>query len=80
MRTQSETDKRFLIQAKRDRDDYWLARLNGDSKTCLKIEQYYNLDGYPPELVTIGLNAAAKDGIDPEIAIETYMADNIRLT
>lgn len=76
MRTQSETEERFLIQAKRDRDDYWLAMLKADSKTCLKIEQHYSLDGYPPELVTIGLNAAAKYGVDPEMAIETYMVDN----
>lgn len=77
MRTQSETDEQDKVQARRDRDNYYLAMINGDTKTCLKIEQYYSLVGYAPELVTVGLNAAARDGTDPETAIETYIVNRM---
>ena len=69
-----ETDEEYKVQARRDRDDYYLAMINGEPFTCYTIEQKYNLEGYPPDLVTLGLNAAS-NGIDPESFIETYIAD-----
>ena len=48
-----------------------LARFDGHM-TCLRIEQKYGLDGYPPELVSVGLRAAA-EGKDPHEAVESYI-------
>ena len=61
-------------QAKIDRDNYYLAMINNDGSMCWDIEERYGLDGYPPELVTVGLNAAV-EGEHPEAAIEAYIAD-----
>jgi hypothetical protein len=72
MRTKIETDEQDIIQARRDRDDYYLAMIKGDSATCIVIEEKYGLHGYQPELVSVGLNAAAV-GKDPEEVIESYI-------
>jgi len=40
--------------------------------TCYRIEQEYGLDGYPPELVSVGLRAI-DDGNEPHEAIENYI-------
>jgi hypothetical protein len=41
---------------------------------CYRIEQEYGLDGYPPELVSVGLRAI-DDGCDPHEAIQAYIGD-----
>ena len=76
MRTQNETDEQDLAQAKKDRDNYFLAMINGNSDTCAAIEEAYGLYGYVPELVSIGLNAAAI-GKHPEKAVETYIVERM---
>lgn len=48
-----------------------MARLDGHA-TCCRIEQKYGLFGYPPELVSVGLRAAA-DGLDAEEAVSDYL-------
>lgn len=48
-----------------------MARLDGHA-ICCRIEQKYGLFGYPPELVSVGLRAAA-DGLDVEEAVEAYL-------
>ena len=48
-----------------------MTRLDGH-ETCYRIEQKYGLDGYPPELVSVGLRAAA-EGRDPHEAVEAYI-------
>lgn len=40
--------------------------------TCYRIEQEHGLDGYPPELVSVGLRAI-DDGDEPHQAIENYI-------
>lgn len=72
MRTQIETDAQDMSQAKKDRDAYFLAMIKGDSDKCHDIEERYELYGYPPEVVTIGLNAAAK-GEDLMLAVVRYV-------
>lgn len=49
-----------------------MARFDGHSD-CYRIEQKYGLDGYPPELVCVGLRAAA-EGRDAHEAVEAYIA------
>lgn len=80
MRTQAETDEQDIIQARRDRDDYFLAILNGNDDKCSMIEHKYELHGYPPEVVTVGLNAASK-GEDVMLAVIKYVygEDNLLL-
>jgi hypothetical protein len=72
MRTKIETDEQDIVQARRDRDDYYLAIISGNDHKCYAIEDSYSLLGYPPELVSVGLNAAAV-GEDPEKAIESFI-------
>jgi hypothetical protein len=72
MRTKIETDEQGIVQARRDRDDYYLALISGNDRKCYAIEDSYGLLGYQPELVSVGLNAAAV-GKDPEEVIESYI-------
>lgn len=62
-------------QAAQDLADYGraMARLGGHM-TCVRIEQKYGLHGYPPELVSVGLRAAA-DGLDAEEAVYDYFGE-----
>ena len=76
MRTREETDEQDMAQAKKDRDNYFLAMIKGDSDTCVAIKEAYGLNGYEPELVSIGLNAAAI-GKEPEKAVETYIVERM---
>jgi hypothetical protein len=59
------------MTAAQDRADYARHMIAGRDDLCLQIEQRYGLDGYPPEIVSVGLNAAA-EGRDPHEAIEAY--------
>ena len=52
---------------------YTKAMIAGNDVACLSIEREYGLDGYPPELVSVGLNAIDQ-GLDALTAIEDYMA------
>ncbi len=59
------------MTAAEDRAAYAKAMIAGRNDECYRIECRYQLDGYPPELVSIGLNAAAEGG-DAHEAIEAY--------
>lgn len=75
MRTRLETAVQVLARinhTKRDRDDYYLAMIKGDYATCTSIEQKYDLYGYPPEAVSVALNALAQ-GMDADVAINEYI-------
>lgn len=58
-----------------DWDAYAKAMISGDVDTCVEIEQKYDLFGYPPEIVSVGLNALA-NGLDQHDAINTYVGEN----
>lgn len=49
------------------RDQYYLYMSTGASGLCYAIEQFYGLDGYPPSLVSIGLNAACEGKCPHEV-------------
>jgi len=59
-------------EAVADREAYSKAMIRNDLNTCVAIEQRYGLYGYPPELVSVGLNAAC-EGKDPERAVADYI-------
>lgn len=61
-----------LSEVKCDRDGYYLAMTKGDYDTCISIEQKYDLYGYPPEAVSVALNALAQ-GMDADVAINNYI-------
>jgi hypothetical protein len=62
-----------------DRDAYSKAMIRNDLNTCVDIEQRYGLYGYPPELVSVGLNAAC-EGKDSDQAIADYIDSSDRNT
>jgi hypothetical protein len=77
MRLQSENDAQDIAQAKLDRQIYNTALLYGDNlRLTTDIEGEYGLLGYPPELVSVGLNATC-EGKDPEKAVETYIVERM---
>jgi hypothetical protein len=77
MRTQSETDAQDLEKAKLNRQLYNTTLLYGDNlRLVTDIEEEYGLLGYPPELISVGLNAAC-EGKDPEKAVETYIVERM---
>jgi hypothetical protein len=41
-----------------DMDTYFKSMMNGNIDKCCSIEDKYDLYGYPPEIVSVGLNAA----------------------
>lgn len=51
---------------------YTKAMIAGSHLTCVAIEEKHGLHGYPPELVTVGL-AAAADGRDAVNAVEAHI-------
>ena len=59
-------------EATSHRDMYRKLLIDGASHACLLIERQYGLDGYPPEIVMVGLNAAAR-GEDQHAAVDAYM-------
>lgn len=59
-------------EAVADREAYSKAMIRNDLNTCVVIEQRYGLYGYPPELVSVGLNAAC-EGKDPQQAVDDYI-------
>lgn len=60
------------LQAAIDRDRYTEALHEGFYSVAERIEMKYALDGLPPELVSVGLNAAA-EGKDAHEAVSLYM-------
>jgi len=54
------------------REQYTNAMINGTTGLCYQIEQFYGLDGYPPHMVSMGLNAAC-EGRCPHEAIDRYI-------
>lgn len=61
------------MSAIEDKKAYGKAMMSGDVYRCLQIERKYELDGYSPELVGIGLNAAI-NGLCPLIAVDEYIS------
>jgi hypothetical protein len=59
---------------KTDLQRYYDAMKSGYSEECYRIEKKYHLDGYPPELVTVGL-LAIQHNLCPDVAIEDYIAN-----
>lgn len=59
------------MSAAQDRELYVKAMVQGNLSRCIQIEQKYDLFGYPPELVCIGLSAAV-EGKDVHQVIEAY--------
>ena len=59
-------------QARADMVAYAKALAAGRHQQALQIEQRYELDGYPPEIVSVGLRAAV-DGRDHQAAVEDYL-------
>jgi len=57
-----------------DAEVYFKAMLDGRIDRCARIEQRHDLYAYPPELVTVGLNAVA-EGKDAHEAIDAYMKE-----
>lgn len=55
-----------------DRAAYAQAMRRNDSETCCAIERRYDLFGWPPEVVSVGLSAAAA-GQDVEAAVEAHL-------
>ncbi|QDP50262.1 MAG: hypothetical protein Tp178MES00d2C33159851_52 [Prokaryotic dsDNA virus sp.] len=53
------------------REQYMNAMMIGANGLCLSIEAFYGLDGYPPHVVSIGLNAAC-EGQCPFEAVDNY--------
>jgi len=60
-----------LIDARRDREDYVKYLIAGRTEKCIQIEDRYDLFGFPPELVLIGLTALV-EGKDAHAAIDDY--------
>jgi hypothetical protein len=65
--------RRTTAQAQLDLRDYHRHMLSGRADLCLEIECMHGLDGYPPEIVSVGLSAAAH-GQDVDAAIENHLA------
>ena len=63
-----------LHQVRSDREAYAKAMIAGNYELAYRIEQMHGLDGYPPELVCIGLTALA-NGEDVEAAISRYIGE-----
>jgi hypothetical protein len=72
MRTKEQNDMQDLSEVKCDRDGYYLAMMVGNYATCTRIEQKYDLYGYPPQAVSVALNALAQ-GMDADVAINEYI-------
>ena len=61
-----------IEQAVADVATYHRALLAGADGACLRIEEKYGLFGYPPEIVSVGLKAAA-EGMDVDEAVADYL-------
>mgnify|MGYP001767429544 CR=1 FL=1 len=51
---------------------YTKAMASGNIDACIQIEQEYDLFGYPPEIVSVGL-AAVDKGLDHLQAVDDYL-------
>ena len=60
------------MSARDDRPAYMAAMLSNNTRAALEIERRHGLDGYPPELVSVGLKAAA-EGKDALQAVDAYL-------
>lgn len=60
-------------QAKKDYAAYVRHMIQGNDDACLHIERQYGLDGYPPQVVSVGLDAAI-NGKDVDAAIDQFFA------
>jgi hypothetical protein len=58
-----------------DRPAYMAAMLSGNHVQALAIERRHGLDGYPPDLVSVGLKAAA-EGRDALEAVEAHIEES----
>lgn len=55
-------------------DQYMEAFKRNDVEACLRIEERHGLDGYPPDLVTVGLRAV-DEGRDAQEAVDNWIAE-----
>lgn len=63
-------------EVQRDIDRYCKSMMReGGWRECLTIEKKYGLDGYPPEIVSVGLRAAL-NGEDVFDAVDNYTSGN----
>lgn len=56
-----------------DAQRYVRAMIDGNYAVMSRIEQEHGLYGYPPEIVSVGLHAAA-EGRDVAAAVDAYLA------
>jgi hypothetical protein len=61
-----------IAQAVADYATYHRALLAGADEACIRIEERYGLFGYPPEIVSVGLKAAA-EGVDVDDAVADHL-------
>lgn len=54
---------------------YTEAMMRGDNDAAYRIECIHGLDGYPPEIVSIGLKAY-DEGRSPDEAVYAYLNDH----
>lgn len=66
----SEFNQQLAIK---HREQYMNAMISGATGLCYQIEQFYGLDGYPPNIVSLGLNAAC-EGECPWETIDRYIS------
>lgn len=62
-------------QAREDLVAYGKAMVSGNTDAAIRIEKRWDLFGYPQEIVSIGLHAAA-DGKDHMQAVDEYMEED----
>ena len=75
----------MIEEAKADKTAYFKAMMANHTGTCLCIERKYGLEGYPPEVVTAGLNAAcqgenaANDALRARVAELEAVVDTLHM-
>ena len=55
-------------------NEYFQYIMTGNDEAAYRMECLYGLDGYPPEIVSLALNAMDK-GEDVDAAIDRYTAE-----
>ena len=53
---------------------YTQAMCRGDLDACIRIEQRFDLYGYPPQIVGVGLQAV-DEGRDHLAVVDSYLAE-----
>lgn len=69
-----ETVPPTVDRARADLVAYAKALVTGNTEAAIRIEKRYDLFGYPPQIVSIALHAAA-EGRDHMEAVDEYLED-----